>query len=117
MGSRDQHLITWKTCAVAVATVPVQQNITPITDATAFEVYPNPSNGISTLTFENENRGELNIKVYDLQGRLILDQDKLDFDGYYEEQINISNQPAGIYLVELSLNGEKYTKELVIARK
>ena len=117
VGSREQHRISWKTCAVATATVPVQQNVTPIEDAAAFAVFPNPSNGISTLTFENESRGALNVRVYDLQGRLILAQDKPNFDGYYEEEINISNQPAGIYLVELSLNGKKYTKELVIARK
>ena len=117
VGSRQQHLITWKTCAVATATVDVNQNVTALRNTAAFEVYPNPSNGVSTLTFENASKGELNIKIYDLQGKLVLEQDKLDFEGYYEEEINISGQPAGIYLVEMSLNGEKYTKELVIARK
>lgn len=117
VGSRQQHLISWKTCAVATATVDVNQNITALSNNAAFEVFPNPSNGVSTLTFENASKGELNIKIYDLQGRLVLEQDKLDFEGYYEEEINISGQPAGIYLVEMSLNGEKYTKELVIARK
>ncbi len=117
VGARDQHLVTWKTCAVATATVDVQQNITSLSNTAAFEMFPNPSNGVSTLTFENASKGKLNIKIYDLQGRLISDQDKLDFDGYYQEDINISGQPAGIYLVEMSLNGEKFTKELVISRK
>ncbi len=117
VGSREQHKISWKTCAVATATIPVQQNVTEIEEAAAFAVFPNPSKGISTLTFENESRGILNVRVFDLQGRLILEQGKPNFDGYYNEEINISNQPAGIYLVELALNGKKYTKELVIARK
>ncbi len=117
VGSREQHLITWKTCAVATATVDVNQNITTLQNTAAFEVFPNPSNGVSTLTFENASKGALNIKIYDLQGRLILEQDKLDFEGYYEEEINISGQPSGIYLVEMSLNGEKFTKELVVANQ
>ncbi len=117
VGSREHHLISWKTCAVATTTVEVQQNITSLRNTAAFEVFPNPSNGVSTLTFKNESKGELNIKVYDLQGKLILTQDKIDFEGYYEEEINISNQPAGIYLVEMSLNGEQFTKELVVTRK
>ncbi len=115
VGSRDQHLITWETCAIA--TVPVQQNITSLSNTAAFEMFPNPSQGLTKLTFENDSKGELNIKVYDLSGKMIMEQDKLDFEGYYEEEINIFGQPSGIYLVEMTLNGEKFTKELVIANK
>ena len=80
-------------------------------------MFPNPSEGVSTLIFENENRGELNIKVYDLQGKLVWEQAKVDFEGYYQEEINLTNSPSGIYLVKMTLNGEQYTEEMVITNK
>lgn len=118
VGSRKVHSVTWKECAVDPN--PEVQIATAVAAEIAdheFGIFPNPSNGISTITFENESKGMLSIEIFDLQGKRIYTQDKIEFDNYYEEEINISNQSSGIYLIELSLNGKKYTKELVVAQK
>jgi len=118
VGSRQQHIVTWDVC-----TEEQTPNVQITTEVAAeladhkFDIFPNPSSGVSTITFENASKGELNIEVFDLTGKLIYTQDKIEFENYFEDEINISNQPSGIYLVELFLNGKKYTKELVIAQK
>ena len=120
VGSRDFKYITWKSCepaAVAEAEVEVIQNeVKPASADLAYELFPNPSTGVSTLTFEHDSRGELSIEIFDLQGKRIFMQDKIDFDHYLKKDINVANQPSGIYLVELTLNGESFTKELVVQR-
>lgn len=63
------------------------------------ELYPNPATTI--LTIKNLTEGAL-IKVYDLQGRLMLLSDN-------NEYINVSELSNGIYYVEISNNGTKST--------
>jgi len=113
VGSREVHQVTWKSCPVTASVeIPVTHNT--IASTPEYNVFPNPSTGISNLTFEHDSKGELSIEIFDLQGKRVFVQDKIDFDHYYEDVINIANQPSGIYIVELSLNGEKFTKELVV---
>jgi len=118
IGSREHNYITWKSCGpVATAEIEVtHEDVKPTIADHAYELFPNPSTGVSTLTFEHDSRGELTIEVFDLQGKRIFKQDKIDFDHFYKKDINIANQPSGLYLVELTLNGESFTKELVIQR-
>ena len=82
----------------------------------ATELFPNPSTGISTLTFEHEGRGKLSVEIFDLQGKRVFKKGKINFDTFYKEEINLSNQPSGLYIVELNLDGKKFTKELVISK-
>ena len=115
VGSREVRQITWKACeATAQVEIPVVQNTISKAE---YSVFPNPSSGVSNLTFEHDSRGELAIEIFDLQGKRVFMQDKIDFDHYYEDVIDIANQPSGIYIVELHLNGETFTKELVVQQK
>ncbi len=60
-------------------------------------LYPNPNNGIFTIRLGNEIKGEINIAVYNLYGKLVLSSTKTDttFD------IDASDLPTGMYVVKL----------------
>lgn len=65
-------------------------------------IFPNPSNGkISILPIENYM-----VKVFDCQGNLILQTRNNEFD--------LSNEPAGLYLVEIIKDKQTIIKKILI---
>ncbi len=91
---------------------PLGQNVN-LTDYNAnkllVSVYPNPSNGITNLKINNPNAKDVTIEITDIMGKTLYK--------YYrncensipcEEIINLTDQPAGIYILKLT-NGDKYS--------
>lgn len=70
-----------------------------------FEFYPNPSSGIFTFVFPDQQVHT--IEIIDLTGKVIL-QSKLQSN----QEINIENQPSGLYLLKIdSMVTKKLIKE------
>lgn len=80
----------------------------------ALSFYPNPSNGQFALSFQAPEEGNLNIEVRDLQGRTIYEESASDFNGIYQNNIDISGESAGVYFLTVTLNGRSMTKKLVM---
>jgi hypothetical protein len=86
----------------------INKNI-PDKPNTEIIVYPNPTNGIFTvrIPYGRENR----IQVYDLKGNCVKDQycrNKTD------QHVDLSNQPKGIYNMEIISDGKKTMKKVVL---
>jgi len=100
---------------------------------TRFIISPNPSNGSVTFRIENANGPELNIKIFDISGRLVKEfilpatnspglasqggmgllptvflWDRKDSDGL--------PLAAGVYFVQLETGGNKITEKLLLLR-
>lgn len=73
------------------------------------KIYPNPSKGIFNLLLGNE--GAQKIEVYDLNGRLILNQ-KLA-NNAIETKIDLSDLSSGIYFVKIISNEKNIVKRIV----
>lgn len=78
------------------------------------KVFPNPNNGVFTVEIKNE---ELKIKntveVYNMLGEEIYNKELNSATG----QINLSNQPAGIYLYRIISEKGELVGKLVICQK
>ncbi len=73
-------------------------------------VFPNPSNGIFTISTEN---GIINaIEIYNVVGEKILYKEVIKKQLY--ETIDLSNRPKGIYIIKLIDGKTSYSKMLVI---
>ena len=70
-----------------------------------FTLYPNPSTG--TINFLAEDK--FNIEIYNLQGKKVFEMKNLGSNS----QINL-NQPAGIYLANITSGNKKTTKKIII---
>lgn len=73
-----------------------------------FSISPNPSNGEFVIDF-NKNHLPENIQVYDLNGKIIFSDDKIN-NSKYELSIN---QPAGIYILKTISDLGFSTKKLI----
>lgn len=75
----------------------------------SIQVYPNPSEGLVTMQFE-EMQNEINISVYSIDGRILQNFTKNQMDNFSFE----IDEPAGLYLVEIiNDKNEKATFRLI----
>lgn len=75
---------------------------------TAFSVYPNPSKNIFNIQFEEKNSGI--IRVFDLQGRVLSEQ---QLSGQNRIQLDASNWTNGLYIIQWIDNNQQVSKRIV----
>jgi hypothetical protein len=74
------------------------------------KIYPNPTEGILTVEIVNfTNDLQAEFLLTDLSGKVINRQKATS--GY--QTFNLSNQPAGIYLLRIQINGENTTWKII----
>lgn len=83
-------------------------------DITELNFYPNPSNGMFRLSFTATENTSLNIRIVDATGKQVF-TDLLDnFTGEYNRSIDISDNPQGLYLLQLIQDDMQYVKKIII---
>ncbi|MCF8462190.1 MAG: aryl-sulfate sulfotransferase [Flavobacteriales bacterium] len=71
-----------------------------------FSIYPNPTTGFATL----ENLIGARLSVYNSAGQLVLMQNVVS----NQSQIDLSNQPSGIYAIGIELNAKRTVSKLMV---
>ena len=74
-------------------------------------VYPNPTSGGLSLRMSEGNSSLMNYQVYDIQGRLILQNQFIQ-----QHEIDLSDQNNGVYLLRLmDQEGQSTTKRIIVS--
>lgn len=76
--------------------------------------YPNPSDGRFRLRFKGIEGKELKISIFDFSGKEVYTEIIGNFTGRYDNDISISMQPKGVYLLQIKQDGKAQNKKLVI---
>lgn len=79
-------------------------------DIKTIVMFPNPSKGIFNLLLPEINN-KVEIKVFDVNGRVIYESESIKNRNII---IDISNQSAGLYFIQLEINHTKLTKKLIL---
>lgn len=91
--------------------------IVPIDINDQADVYPNPSQGNVTIDVELSENTVLDVKVLDLLGKevtQVVTSEELE-SGHYMYQLNKADfDGAGVYFVQINMNGKVFTRKLVI---
>ncbi len=77
----------------------------------AVVVYPNPTSGDVTIKINNYS-GFLEIQLFDLNGRLILEKNSDSFS--IEEQVSLKGISSGIYILKLKGQNISTSKKLIV---
>ena len=79
-------------------------------------VYPNPivKNGLFNLQLQNLSKGIYYLNLYNGQGQTLRRQEINYAGGSSVQQISLKGFAGGIYSIELSGNGKKYVKTIMI---
>ena len=75
--------------------------------------YPNPSGGKFNLEFIGQGK-PTSIKVLSLEGKEIYSEELKGFEGSYNNEIDLSSQEKGIYLLRIQQGSRTINKKIVI---
>ena len=91
-------------------------------EASSFEqmeisLYPNPTNGFFNLLIDatDMENGDVTIEIFNLVGQTIYSHTE-QMQGQRLHAIDLSNNPAGQYLVKVKMNGEVRTATLSLIK-
>lgn len=89
------------------------EELKPVAQAT---LYPNPATQHATLAFSLQRTADVNVSVYDLQGRMVLPvAAKTAIAGPQAIDMNIQSLENGFYFVQLNAAGQRMQFKLVVA--
>ncbi len=80
-----------------------------------FRAFPNPTSGQVNISFKGE-AVPTTISVVDVTGREIFRQELTDFDGSYNQQINVGDAPNGTLLLNVQQGEQVYTQKIILNR-
>ena len=72
-------------------------------------LYPNPVNNILYIQPELDNGGELSMRLYDMDGRLIVDRDIRLNSGTERQEIDMASFSEGSYFLRTALRQGQQT--------
>lgn len=71
-------------------------------DLLSWKIFPNPGNTFMNLEFETRLPTQLNLTIYDFQGRKLFEKDIQSYAATQDLQINTTQWPQGMYFIRLS---------------
>ena len=77
-------------------------------------IYPNPTRGLFNISFIAEKVDNFEIRIVDAFGKLISKEDKKDFIGEYVKQVDLSDFPRGIYMIQIRNQNSSVNKRIVL---
>lgn len=83
-------------------------------DKELISVYPNPAYQHVNIEFNSLEKGDVQLKVYNLLGQLMYAESVLAIDGKNIVNLNINSFRNGTYIVEVISNNEALRKEFVV---
>jgi hypothetical protein len=111
----DQFAIGWGWCIDNLSIQsPLLTSTTRLSPGNVL-IYPNPFNDAVTVSINSKKTiDNVNIEIYNFYGQKIYSNQYYNVFGDVSENINLSGQPAGLYLVNIQENGiNVLTKKVV----
>lgn len=76
--------------------------------------YPNPNNGKFNLKFTMPDKGNTDITIMNLDGKVIYNEHLENFSGSYDKEMDISKENKGVYLVKVVQGNHTEVKKIVL---
>lgn len=92
-----------------------KQDLQPLDDMVGLQktrIYPNPTKGMLRINFPELTRREGTIKLYDSNGKLIIQQGVIELNN----ELNLTAYPPGIYMMIIQI-GQNDRKEWKIIKQ
>lgn len=78
------------------------------------KLFPNPSNGLMNIEFENESGSAAVVFIHDVYGRKIQETELTQTTGLVKESFNVENFSKGIYFIEIQIDDKKVTRRFIV---
>mgnify|MGYP002634043870 FL=1 len=92
----------------------VATGVEDLNNASAFTIFPNPATTSTSIEISLDNKSEVAVRVLDLLGKEVATKNYGVLSASSVINLNTTDYPTGIYLVEVSVNGQSATRRLII---
>lgn len=83
-------------------------------EAVGLELFPNPSSGIINVTLTADKFEHADIQVMDALGKIVYTLEGINVQGTNTVQIDLSDEPQGLYFVSVNGEGQRITKKIFV---
>tara|TARA_B100000959_G_scaffold259736_1_gene295583 strand:+ start:6 stop:2825 length:2820 start_codon:yes stop_codon:yes gene_type:complete len=83
-------------------------------DIVDISIYPNPSDDVFNITFKVEQKQNIRVRILNVIGENLIDDDLQQFIGEYIKEINLTNNAKGIYFLEIETENGVINKKLIL---
>lgn len=77
-------------------------------------VFPNPTEDVFRLKFEQKKKLKTNIEIRDLNGKVVYSEDLGKFSGEYNKEISLGKFGKGVYIVNIIAGKEQSARKVII---
>lgn len=81
------------------------------------DLFPNPNNGTFTVSFSTLSKAPTTINIIDVSGKEVYQENIKDFNGRYDNQIDISTAPKGTYFLNIIQGKKVFTEQFVFGNR
>jgi hypothetical protein len=97
----------------AYATALSSLGASTLTESINMNVYPNPTSENVKVAFEATGN-DYSISIYDLQGKVVKNQDYKNLNGAQTIELGVSDLSAGTYLISVATEGSSFTQQVIV---
>ena len=82
-----------------------------------FKTYPNPSEGLVNVEWNDKNDENVNAQLYDISGKLVLEE-TLNVDNVFKNKktLDLSQLNGGSYILKIEANEKIGTKKIILQK-
>ena len=76
--------------------------------------FPNPTDGNFRMSFFLPQRGQTSITIYDVEGKEVVRKDLGNFQGNWDNNIDLSQLNAGTYILNITQNNLRLAEKIIV---
>ncbi len=80
----------------------------------SFRIYPNPSEGVFKLEFSSSLGEDMEIRITNMMGQIILEDEIESFSGSYRKRLEMGAYRSGVYLLQLITERATVNRRIIL---
>lgn len=80
----------------------------------SLSVFPNPSNGEFTISFDTTTNNDVKLDIYDISGRAVYKNLYMNTSSRFKQTIDLKGLQSGVYVVNIFEGGRATTHKIII---
>ncbi|MEI6898991.1 MAG: T9SS type A sorting domain-containing protein, partial [Bacteroidota bacterium] len=92
------------------------ETIVTADDFESLSIFPNPTSGKINLDYTAASDGKIEVKILNLTGTSVMETTFNAMDGSNNFSMDLTGQPAGIYILELTSDHDRILKKVMVRK-
>jgi len=100
-------------CSSGISTAMLVDAI-PEVNISAFSIYPNPNEGVFTVSFSGESNTDYTIEIISANGSVVETERTRSPAGNYKKDFDLSSYGSGVYLLRVTHNNQSSSYRMIV---